>query len=398
VTDEVRCFVLDLPAGHAGLWVTAARWHAETPRGVRNVGGVVVDAKAAMAARARSGRDSRAGFECAAGLSDIPVGPALGASGTGGPGEDATQLHEGTAVRIPAGGAVVMRVHYAVKHLDGASDRSSAELWLADESARGSVRPLVVGFVAAPVEVPCPTGVSNDPLSPCSRENAFGRLAGAGAASARARADARLAACSTDLAHATHATASGDHLFVTTSCTSVVPWDGTLEVVQAHLQTHGTSVLVEVEQSDGAWIAALDIPRWRWGWEGSYVLERGLPVQAGRHFRVSCMFDNGVANQWSALTGEPGHDAPARPPQLSPGYLVDAPNRAAEACSAALGIARAPYRGASWPTLCHEAQAVHDDACGAGLDLVSRGCTPAGEDASVALLSAAGPESLCAPP
>jgi hypothetical protein len=397
VTDEVRCFVLDLPAGHDGLWVTAARWHAETPRGVRSVGGTVVDARGAAAARARSARDGRAGFECAAGLGDLAAGPALGATGPGGPAEDATQLPAGTAVRLPAGGAVVMRVHYAVKHLDGATDRSNVELWAADESARRSVRPVIARTVTAPVEVPCPTGASNDPASACSRENAFGRLAGADAVAARARADARLTACGTDLARATQATASGDHLFVTTSCTSVAPWEGTLAIVQAHLQTHGASVLVEVEQGDGTWSAALDISRWRWGWEGTYLLERGLPVPAGRRLRVSCTFDNGAGNQWSALTGEPGHDAPARPPQLAPGYLVDAPNRAAEACRAVLGLARAPYRAMSWPTLCHEAQAVRDDACGAGADLVSRGCTPADEDASVAILSAT-PERLCALP
>ena len=398
VTDEVRCFVLDLPAGRDGLWVTAARWRAGTPRGVHNLGGVVVGMQAAVTARARARHDGRAGFECGGGLDDLAIGPALGANGTGGGGDGATLLPTGTAVRIPSGGAVVMRVHYAVKHLAGESDRSGVDLWAADESTRRTVRPIVAETVTAPVEVPCPVGVSTDPSSPCSRDNAFARLAGADATGARARADARLTACGTDLARATRATAGGDHVFVTTSCSSVAPFDGTLHVAYARMQTRGASVLVEVEQSDGSWSAALDIPRWRWGWEGAYVLERGLPVRAGRRLRVSCTFDNGVANQWSALTGEPGHDAPARPPQLTPGYLVAAPNRAAEACSAYLGIERAPYRGATWPTLCHEAQAMHDDACGVGLDLVSRGCMPADEDASVAILGAASPERLCAAP
>ena len=398
VTDEVRCFVLELPTGTDGLWVNAARWRAGTPRSVHNLGGVVVGPQAASEARARSRRDGRPGFECGGGLGELASGPMLGANGTGGGGEGATFSPVGTAVRVPSGGAILMRVHYAIKHLSGAVDRSGVDLWLTEESQRQIVRPIVNIMVAAPVEVPCPSGVSNDPASPCNRENAFARLAGAGAAAARGRADARLTTCDTELARATQATASGDHFFVKTACASVAPWDGTVHVVLGRMQTRGASLFVEVEQPDGSWSAALDIPRWRWAWEGAYVLEQGLPVRAGRHFRVSCTFDNGAANQWSALTGEPGHDAPARPPLLAPAYIVAAPNRAAEACEAHLGIERAPYRGMAWPTLCHEAQAVHDDACGAGLDLVSRGCTPLDLDTSVAILQATSPQTLCGLP
>ncbi len=396
VTDEVRCFVLDVPEETDGLWVSAARWRAGTPRSVHNLGGVVLGPQAASDARARARHDGRPGFECGGGLSDLTVGAMVGANGTGGGGEGATLLPAGTALRLPRGGAVLMRVHYAIKHLAGAVDRSGVDLWLTPASARPSVRPIVTTMVAAPVEIPCPSGPSSDPSSPCSRDNAFARLAVAGAAGARAHADALLTTCGRDLAHAPQATTSGDHFYVSTTCTSVAPWDGTVHVVLGRMQTRGASVFIEVEQPDGSWSAALDIPRWRWAWEGAYVLERGLPIRAGRHFRVSCTFDNGVANQWSALTGEPGHDAPARPPLLPPAYLVAAPNRAAEACEAHLGIARAPHRGATWPTLCHEAQAVHDDACGVGLDLVSRGCTPADLDASVAILGATNPQALCA--
>jgi hypothetical protein len=365
---------------------------------VRTVSGVVLDARAAAAARARMHRDARGGFECGGGLDDLATGPPLGASGTGNGADDATVLPEGSGVRIPSGGAVLMRVHYAVKHLDGASDHSGVDLWLARDSGAKARRPFASAKVAAPVEVPCPGGVSLDPASPCSRENAFARLAGARAADERARADALLASCGIDLARATRATPSGDHLLVATSCASAAPFDGTLWLVEARLQTRGASARVEVEQPDGSWSIVLDVPRWRWTYDGTYALERGVAVHAGRGLRVSCTFDNGIANQWSALTGEPGHDAPARAPLLTPGYLVAAPSRAAEACEASLGIERAPYLGATWPSSCHEAQAVHADACGGGLDLVSRGCTPADEDASVAILQATSRQQLCAAP
>jgi hypothetical protein len=47
--------------------------------------------------------------------------------------------------------------------------------------------------------------------------------------------------------------------------------------------------------------------------------------------------------------------------------------------------------------VCHEAQALHGDTCSGAIDLVSRGCIPADEDASVAILSAPTQELRCAP-
>lgn len=392
VTDEVRCFVLELPRGSSGVWVTAARWIAGTPVGVHQLGGVVVDAEGARDALARSGRDGRAGFECGGGLGALTRGPSLGANGTGNPMSGATLLPAGTAVRIPKGGAVVMSVHYAVKHLAGMSDRSGVDLWLAGEGERRRVRPVLVHGVSAPVEVPCPTGKSSDPNDPCSRENAFARLALPDAAGAKAREDARIAACGTSLdaltTMATAAAASGEHFYASTSCDAAAPFDGTIHVVHARMQTRGAKLRVEAQRSDGSWATVLHIPRWRWAWDSAYVLREGVPIAAGSRLRVSCTFDNGTANQWSALTGEPGHGTPARPPRLAPGYLVAAPHRGAEACDAWVGIERAPHRGATWTTLCHEAQAVHAAACGEGeLDLTTRGCTADDEDAAVRVLA-----------
>jgi hypothetical protein len=394
ITDEVRCFVVDLPASMPGVWITAARWNSTAPIGIRAIGGVALDATAARAARLRERKDGRAGFECGGGFGDVPESPWIGGSGISVPGDGATILPAGNAVRLMAGGAILMRVHYAVKHLASAADRPSVDLWLASETERRTVRPLVSAGVAAPVEVPCPTGISLDPANACSRDNAFARLAAPDPTGARAAADARLAACGTTLAAATApavaaARATGTPSFLVSSvCASVVPWDGVARVVRGRMQTRGAEILVEAESSDGSWAAILDIPRWRWAFDSAYVLTQGVPVTAGKHLRVSCTFDNGLANQWSALTGEPGHDAPARPPVLAPGYLITAPNRAAEACEASIGIERTPFQSMVWPTLCHEAQAIHDDACSAApLDLVSGGCNGADEDTAVSILA-----------
>lgn len=401
IADEIRCFVLELPPGVRGAWVTAARWRAATPAGIHELGGVAVDERSANVARARSGADGRAGFECGGGLGggsaagEITTGVPIAASSTGSDAESATVLPAGTAVRIPAGGAVVMRVHYAVKHLGHVADRSGVDLWLANDDERRALRPLVASEITAPVEVPCPSGVSSDPSDPCSRENAFARLATSDPAAARARADALLDACGTTAAALGGAATVGPNgsFFVPTSCAAPAPFPGVIRIVHAHMQTRGARIVVEAERPDRSWAAVLDVPRWRWAWESAYVLEQGVPVHDGGSLRVSCTFDNGAANQWSKLTGEPGHDALARPPLLPPSYLVAAPNRAAEACSALVAIERAPYRDVTWPTLCHEAQAIAADACGgsAPRDLVGHGCTAADRELAADILAKPAP-------
>ena len=238
-----------------------------------------------------------------------------------------------------------MRVHYAVKHLGGLSDRSGVSLWLArGDDAKGR-RAMELVTVRAPVEIPCPSGIPSDASSPCSRDHAFGRLGAPSAAEARAQADALLTTCGTDLPTLTSSLRfdpnDSAQLLVPTTCTVRVPKNGVLRLVRADLRTRGVSVLVEAERSDGSFERVLDIPAWRWGWTSAYMLERGLPITAGKQLRVSCTFDNGTANQWSASTGEPGHGAPSRPPLQAPAYVVYGPSRQAEECAAVLGIEKA---------------------------------------------------------
>jgi len=345
VTDEVRCFVLDLPAALAsGISVTAARWRAGTSVGVHDMGGFAVDAEGAVALRARERRDGRGGFECSGGLGDVRA-VLLGAAEPGNEASSATMLPPGVVAQVPAGGAVVLRVHYGVKHLDEASDRSSVDLWLAEDGVAAAARKLVPLVISAPVEVPCPTGVASATDDPCSRESAFARLA-PGDPDARTRADAKLAACGTSLdalfAGLPFTPGGAERFVVRTTCGAAAPASGIIRFVRPHLRTRGASARVEAEQADGTWRVVIDIPRWEWWWAGAYALAEGVPVVAGRQVRVTCTFDNGTANQWSALTGEPGHLAPARAPRLPPTYLVGGAARGAESCAAELAIEPLP--------------------------------------------------------
>lgn len=368
VNDEVRCFAVGLPPHIEGAWAIGTRWVAGTGAGVRGMSGIVVDPDALARARAMSGRDGREGFECSGLAAGTFEGPPIGATGTG---SSPPVVIPSGAVRIPAGGGILVTTHYAVKHLAGAEDRSSVELWL---DARTGRRPMVSLAIEAPIEIPCATGISSVDGDPCARGTAF-----RGVEAARAVADERLSACATSLqSHLeglVFSASPAPHFYVRTSCATAVPFDGTVRMVRPRMQTFGASVRVEIERADGTSEIVVDVPRWRWWGDATFALEDGVTVRRGDRVRVSCVHDNGSENQWSALTGEPGHAAPSRAPWLRPRYLARTGRRDGESCAAYLGVERAPHRSRAWTNLCDEAEAVVTDACGAReVDVTSRGC------------------------
>jgi hypothetical protein len=235
--------------------------------------------------------------------------------------------------------------------------------------------------------------VSSDPNDRCSREYGIKSVASVPPEKTRATVDYLLARCKTSLSSyqgkLPFSSSPQEHFAIPTECEGDSPFDGTIHVVQSHLHTRGASARVETQNDDGSWRIVLDIPRWRWTWEAAYLLEQGVSVKRGQKIRVSCTFDNGTANQWSEATGEPGHDRPAMPPLVPPAYVVAGPERGADMCSAFLTIAPAPHKGASYASICHEAQARYDDLCQDGyLRLVDGPCDGQNEERSVTLLKA----------
>lgn len=389
-TDETRCFVVDLPAGTPARWVTGVRWVPGTPAAIHHVGGAWVDAASGAAARARSRRDGRPGFECAGGLGAfVQRGGGLGASGAGN--GTGTRMPKGTGVYLAEGATLIVSVHYVIGHLQKA-DRSGVELWLARDGERAGLRPLVETKASAPSELPCPTGVASDPSDRCSRAFGIASVKSAPPAEVRASNDRLLATCNTTLpgyyARLPFSPAPQETFPIPTECVSRVPYDGVVHVVHGHMHTRGVASRIEVKNDDGSWKVLLDIPRWRWAWEGSYLLREGVPVKAGQELRVSCTFDNGTAIQWSAVTGEPGHDGKTVSPLQPPAYVVGGPERGAEMCEARVTIERAPFQNESWRDVCAEAQRIYDALCGDGaVDLTASACTGKFEETSVLLLS-----------
>lgn len=389
-SDEVRCFVIDLPAGTPNAWVTAINWIPGQPNAIHHIGGLTVDPKSAAIARSFYGVDGRAGYECAGGFGAGVIGTA-GFSASGAGKDTGTMMPSGTGIFVPAGSSVVLSVHYIVSNVVGV-DSSGVELWFAPAGAT-ALRPMVQYTFNAPSELPCPTGVTSDPNDSCSRAWGVAHVKNEATTKVQASADFMLKKCGTDLAsyYAKLAFSPPDpsHFVIPTHCEDAMPYDGIIQVVHAHMHTRGANARIEAQNDDGTWRVLLDIPEYKWTWEGAYALEHGIALKAKTKLRLSCTFDNGTANQWSATTHQPFHGTSPSGPLEAPHYVVAGPERGDDMCTAFLTIERPPYKGASYVDACHETQAAYDDLCADGqVTFVGAPCSDKLEQAAVELVQA----------
>ena len=335
VGDEYRCFVLPWTGPSAAM--SAYRWALGNPKATHHVTGLVVSAAGAARATTRQGKDGRPGFNCITLPADLDIVADLGASGVG-PGGGQV-FPEGVGAVIPSGGAIVMQLHYTGP--SGAGDVSGIEFWTTQTSA--AIKPLRQWALWAPVELPCPTGVSQDPRNRCSREWAIGNGVIQTPSDVRAQADYLLSSCGQTLAGKLAAVeftkTVPDKWLSPSGCDGVFPENGALRAIHGHMHTQGASIRVEVQES-GHWRVLLDIPRWRWWWERAYTFAAPIPIKAGQMVRVSCQHDNGSQVQWSASTHTPGTDSRAELPLEDPAYVVMGFERKNEMCEVFLAYTK----------------------------------------------------------
>jgi hypothetical protein len=347
------------------MWVRATRFVVDQKSAVHHIGAAVVAADQAAVAKAiddtelDSDGQNRPGYSCPGG---VRVEAAAG-FGAGGPGSDGVEYGSGVGVFVPAGSSVVLSMHYYTPQAM-APDQSGLELWLSDKPLRA----FVPVSLFAPTELPCPTGVSNDPMSSCSREYAINSVQAFKPAVTQAINDYRLKYCNTTLEQMfmdlDFQMSTPDKFLITTECTHTVPYDGTAYMVNTHMHTRGAASRVEVADGNGGFTPLLDIPRWDWHWESSYAFVSGVHLTKDQEVKVRCTFDNGAAAQ-PPLPGQSGGGLKA-----DPRYVLTGEGRLDEMCGGSYWIARDVYNGGSYASLCAEAKAIFDSAC-VGYETVS---------------------------
>lgn len=326
--DEYRCFAI--PAAGA---IRAYRWKIGTPRAIHHETALVLTAAGMASARTRESADGRPGFSCLPLPTEIEAVANLGAAGINP--VEITSFPDGIGAVIPLGGGVLIQMHYTGPGAQG--DVSSLEVW----SPKGNVQQLQLHALWAPVELPCPTGVSSDPRNRCSREYAVSMSTIQTPNEVRAQADYLLTQCGKSLSAQQTQTAYvptvPEHFYVPTDCIGTLPYDGTIWQVHGHMHTQGVSFRAELAVN-GVWQPLIVIDKWRWVWESAYTLSKPIKFNKGQQLRVSCVHDNGSEIQPSAIDGYPGYDGRAQLPLQDTSYKIMGFARSNEMCEIFLGV------------------------------------------------------------
>ena len=291
-TDDYRCFLLD-PKLTANRLVTAARIAPGTASIVHHVILYRIGRESVAEAAALDKGARGAGWTCFG-------GPGVASTGTGNPGgalNDAgwiaawapgwggDRMRDGTGIPLPAGSRIVMQVHYNLVN-GSRPDRSRAVLTTVPGSK--PLEPLHTVLLPAPVELACRRGEQGEL---CDRTAAVFDQARRFGNDAALVPTGLLLLCGKD---------AGKPVATTTAtCDRVVDAPTTIHAVAGHMHLLGRSIKVELNPGTARARLLLEIPRWSFHWQASYVLERPVRAAPGDVVRVTCRHDA------SLRTGEP---------------------------------------------------------------------------------------------
>ena len=326
--DDYHCFVLD-PKLKQNAFVTGALIQPQRTGIVHHV--ILYEAAGAQATAAEqlNAKSGGEGWSCFGGP-NLPVDlAATGATDRLGqppwiaawvPGHTTNALPAGTGVLLHKGAKVVMQVHYNLIEASG-PDRSRA--WLRVRAATTPLTALETHLIAAPVELPCPTGVSGPQ---CSRTQAIQDVTTKYGAEAAFTPYALLRLCGKTLAD--YPTDVGAGTKITTSCDRPFASAQTIYGVAGHMHLRGRDITVVIDPGTPREQTLLHIPAWVFHWQDVYYLKTPIKVTAADTVRVTCSFDNSKADQPVVGTK-----------QLTPRYVVWGEGTTDEMCLAMLSVA-----------------------------------------------------------
>ncbi|MFN3266720.1 MAG: hypothetical protein ACK41E_07760 [Deinococcales bacterium] len=291
LSDEYRCFMVN-PKLEGERFITGYDILPGNAAVVHHV--LMFELEAGLIAEAqrleREEGDNRDGYTCFGGPR---VANGLQPIGAWAPGSPAVKFPEGTGARLRAGSQLLLQVHYNL--INGAKpDQSVVKLELAPAGSR--LKALLNFAPNAPVELPCPGAYPQDPKNLCHREAAYARVLALNNSSGNRnrRAGNALRSCVRSLDQYIN---GSDATHIETVCEYPVPANLTLHGLAGHMHYLGKSIKLEINPTRNDRIVLLDIPNWDFHWQGFYWFEQPVVVKPGDTFRITCVFDNSVANQ-----------------------------------------------------------------------------------------------------
>jgi hypothetical protein len=326
--DDYHCFVLD-PKLTADAFVTGALIKPQRTGIVHHV--ILYEAAGAQASAAvqMNATSGGKGWTCFGGpglpfdlsgstsLSRLGQPPWIAAWV---PGHTTNALPNGTGVLLHKGAKIVMQVHYNLIEAAG-PDRSQARLRL--RPATIPLTQLETQLVAAPVELPCPDGVSG---TQCNRQQTLQEEVDKYGASAAFVPAALLKICNHTLADYPQTVGAGTS--IPTTCDRTITQQETIYGVAGHMHLRGRDISVVLNPGTPGTQTLLHIPAWDFHWQDVYYLQKPVAVGPGDTIQVRCSFDNSKANQ--PVIGAK---------QLTPRYVLWGEGSTDEMCLAMLSVA-----------------------------------------------------------
>jgi hypothetical protein len=327
--DDYHCFLLD-PKLATNMFVTGALIQPQRTGIVHHV--ILYEAAGAQAAAATklNAASGGKGWTCFGGpdlpadLTDAGSIDRLGQPpwiAAWVPGHTTNSLPAGTGVLLHKGAKIVMQVHYNLIAASG-PDRSRARLRLRPASTH--LTPLQTNLIAAPVELPCPAGVSGPR---CTRTRAIQDEVTKYGAEAAFVPYALLRLCGKTLADYPQDVGAGRA--ITTSCDRAFTSPLTIYGVAGHMHLRGRDISVVLDPGTPKAKTLLHIPAWDFHWQDVYYLKTPVHLGAGDAVRVTCTFDNSRADQ-PVIGSTP----------LQPRYVVWGEGTTDEMCLAMLSVAK----------------------------------------------------------
>lgn len=210
------------------------------------------------------------------GGNDVNVNqPVSGVIGAWVPGSTPAQFPQDTGLLFSAGSFIVMQMHYNTS-ANSEPDQSQLILDTANEPDLAAARVIAIN---APVEIPCPEGVTGEA---CSREYAIAER-GDGS-------DLVLPVCGQSLDQYLNQDPTNAESF----CDHTISTSGWVLSIMSHQHTLGktTRTLLNPDTPDEQIL--IDIPVWDFDWQGSYWYAEPIWLDEGDVIRVICTYDNSV--------------------------------------------------------------------------------------------------------
>jgi Copper type II ascorbate-dependent monooxygenase, C-terminal domain len=294
-TDEYRCFVVD-PGLTEDAMITGTEFVPGNPAIVHHAILYAAYPQQVAAAEQLDAQDPGPGYECFGG-SRLPSRGGDALSGleesdwitAWAPGGGVNELPDGYGMPLPAGGRMVIQMHYNLRSGQGV-DNTQVRLRVTDKNRK----PLRTMLLPAPVELPCTPSESG---RLCNRTDAVDDVISRFGVGSGATVAGLQLLCGGD--------PDNPRAGSVQTCDRPVTTESKVFAVAGHMHLLGREITVTLNPGQPDETVLLDIPNWDFDQQGARPLNKPVQVEPGDTLRVRCRHDAGLRAQLPALQGTP---------------------------------------------------------------------------------------------